>query len=1141
MPGRGCVTDLELRSFLLGDLPEPQADGVSSHLEICPDCEAAARRLDGVSDRVIRSLQRVLGDEPGASPPRVNVAPPLGAAGEPLGPDGPTPVAVADRLPHVKGYELLEELGRGGMGVVFRARHVRLNRVVALKVILSGAFASPAELRRFRTEAEAAAQLDHPHIVPLYEAGEQDGLPYFSMKLVEGTRLSAHVRRLSRDPRAAVRLLLSVARAVHHAHQRGVIHRDLKPANILIDADGKPHVTDFGLAGRVEAGVGPERAGATQSGTVVGTPSYMAPEQAAGNKGLTTAVDVYALGAILYELLTGRVPFRAATPLETVRQVLEQEAESPRSVNPSADRDLELICLKCLSKDPQRRYGSAESLAADLERWLAGEPVHACPPSRAYQLRKFARRNRTPVLAASAITVALLLALVVLAVSNVRITGERNQKAAALRDRDSALAEKAGALLAARSSEREANDQSFRALRNGARALRLSGRMGQRFESLEALVQAGRIRPEEGRRDDAIAAMALADVRFGPSWRAEADLGAYDDSYRLVAHGDARGVVSIRSLPDDREIHSIDCGRKHEMLRLSGDGRFLAHLDEIGTLQVYRVSDGKPALDAVPNCGGAIAFSPDGRQLAVGLLGPIVLFDLESGRERNRWPAHSRPYRLAFHPDNRQLAVGYVQADIASVYDAADGRLVTDLPIGSTSGQVVAWHPDGKRLAVAGSDPRIRVWDVPAKRELATLVGHVQQVGSLSFHPNGELLVSTSWEGIVRLWHVATGRQLMQLPVFGYIQFSGDGRSIGVTGNSVGQAQLVQVAVPSEYRTFVGSGGAGQGEYNEGGVSPDGRLLALGMDDGVRLWDLAGGREVAFLPLGMTWQAWFQPAGGVLFTCGPSGLRRWPIGHNGKGPGELRLGPPQTLPLPVVPWRASGTPDGRTLAVVSEPGGAALLVDPASGAVQSPLLKHQNACYVALSPDGRWMASAGWQSNVVRLWRAGDEKVVHKWVEGRATVFFTPDGRELVLGRAHEFTFWDVETLKLTRRVRRDVTLFPGHVAFSPDGRLMALEMAPGVIHLKEVSTARTVAKLEDPGGDRAVWMGFDGAGTQLVVSAPYAKAVHVWDLRLIRAQLKSMDLDWEWPEFAPAAEPYKLRQTGPDSPLRIDVIGFEP
>jgi hypothetical protein len=406
MSGRDCVTDEDLRAYLLGDLPESRAGGISSHLAVCPACEAAARRLDDLSDPVMRSLQRVLGASSGDRLPHDAAAPTLGKDGDLLDPLAAPPGIDADRLPHVKGYELLEELGRGGMGVVFRARHVRLNRVVALKVILSGAFASPAELRRFRAEAEAAAQLDHPHIVPLYEAGEQDGLPYFSMKLIEGTRLSAHVRRLSRDPRAAVRLLLSVARAVHHAHQRGVIHRDLKPANILIDADGEPHVTDFGLAGRVGADTG-----ATQSGAVVGTPSYMAPEQAAGKKGLTIAVDVYALGAMLYELLTGQVPFHGATPVETVRHILEREPQSPRAVNPKADRDLELICLKCMEKEPQRRYGSAEGLAADLGHWLVGEPLSVRPPSFSYQVRKFAGRHKWTLAATAATAATLLLAV----------------------------------------------------------------------------------------------------------------------------------------------------------------------------------------------------------------------------------------------------------------------------------------------------------------------------------------------------------------------------------------------------------------------------------------------------------------------------------------------------------------------------------------------------------------------------------------------------------------------------------------------------------------------------------------------------------------------------------------------------------
>ena len=374
MPPAECVTDDDLRAFLLGDLPEHLAGPITAHLDSCPDCEAAARRLDNLTDPMIRSLQRVLGS---------------GTRDDcPTGGAAPSRAREATRVRHIEGYELQEELGRGGMGIVFRARHQRLNRVVALKMILAGQFASPAEVRRFRTETEAAAQLDHPHIVPIYEVGEEDGMPFFSMKLVEGSSLTKHVGRLADDPQAAVRLLIAVARAVHYAHQRGIIHRDLKPANILIDAAGEPHVTDFGLARRVD-GAG----GETQSGALVGTPCYMAPEQAGGKKSVTTAVDVYALGAILFELLTGRLLFQGDTPIGTVLQVLEREPDPPRAVNPNVDADLELICLKCLAKDPQRRYGSADSLAADLEYWLTGEPLSVRAPSFGAVLRLWLRRN----------------------------------------------------------------------------------------------------------------------------------------------------------------------------------------------------------------------------------------------------------------------------------------------------------------------------------------------------------------------------------------------------------------------------------------------------------------------------------------------------------------------------------------------------------------------------------------------------------------------------------------------------------------------------------------------------------------------------------------------------------------------------
>src|SRR5437899_4946227 len=321
----------------------------------------------------------------------------------------------ANAAPHIKkaprpaktpakfgDYELVEEIGRGGQGVVYRAHQKSLNRTVALKVIGLGQWATKTHLKRFRLEAEAAASLEHPGIVPIHEVGEREGTCYFSMGFIEGDQLDAVVRREPMSVRRAAELIAKVARTVHYAHEHHILHRDIKPGNILLDQEGEPHLTDFGLARLVET-----ESTVTRTMEVLGTPSYMAPEQAVGNDAaITSATDVYGLGAVLYQLLTGHPPFAGGTTFETVRLVLDTEPRQPRLLNPKIDRDLSTICRKCLEKDPKRRYSSALALAEDLERWLKHEPIQARRTGIFSRGRKWIRRNPT-----SALLIASLVAL----------------------------------------------------------------------------------------------------------------------------------------------------------------------------------------------------------------------------------------------------------------------------------------------------------------------------------------------------------------------------------------------------------------------------------------------------------------------------------------------------------------------------------------------------------------------------------------------------------------------------------------------------------------------------------------------------------------------------------------------------------
>ena len=870
---------------------------------------------------------------------------------------------------------------------------------------------------------------------------------------------------------------------------------------------------------------------------------------------------------LLYELLTGRTPF---DPEELMRQGLdemrrtirEQEPQTPSTFvhTMSADLrtsvaqhrqsdpakftnllrgDLDWIVMKALEKDRTRRYETANGLAKDIERHLADEPVLARPASQLYRFQRLVRRNKLTFAAAGVVAIALLLALLILAVSTIRIIKEKDQKDLALGEKGVALQEKGVAL-------EDAKVQLFSSLLNQARAARLSGRMGQRFDSLQALTEAARIRFDERLRDEATAALALPDVRPKPDWIMDG-YDCVDASYRLSAKADEQGTITVRSVPDGREIRRIETGNRGYRLSFSSDGRFLAQYAYARTLRVWRVADGFSVLGREPvEYHAGLDISPDSRRLVIGQSGQknwIVCFDLATGQEIKRWQLPTHAMSLSFHPDNRQLAVGYISGDIASVYDAVEGKNLADLPVGSLGTTVVAWHPDGIRLAVA--ETAIQMWDVPAKRQLATMEGHATGVSALSFHPDGEILASRGDEAVCRLWQPSSGRQLLQFPGINEpFSFSADGRWLGASLQDKGR-RLLEVQPGREYRTIISSLGPGKNVYFDGDLSADGRLLAMGTDDGVRLWDIASGKELAFLPIGRTYSVFFLPGSGGLLTCSEGGLRHWPIQNVKNTEDDLRLGPPRKIWLPFPPMLATRSHDGHTLAVGGEQGEkSALIVDVASESIKGCVLSPLPCEVVGLSPDGLWLATTSIGGSGVQLWEVQTGMLRKHWEESVSTRFwFTPDSRTLIRSRPEEFSLWDVQSLQLIRSQRRAGVFLPGKVAFTTDGKLMAMELLRGVISLNEVATGRTVARLEDPygGSEGTNWMSFNPAGTQLVTTSGSARAIHVWDLRAIRIQLKQMRLDWDWPEFSKDEIPPASKPSLSRIPRQIEVSAALP